>query len=145
MQCADGRFETVRPISREDGSRSQLALRPDNLRWLFEEYNRLAAGEEVDFAGRSQLPSPPASAHEEAVVLTKRGVPGLDRLLATRFSLGATGPLSSLPQTTLSRDLVNAHNAPTNTYARAEDARDYLFGSFATFRFGVLYFFGCQG
>ena len=44
-------------LSREDGSRSQLALRPDNLRWLFEEYNRLAAGEEVDFAGRSQLPS----------------------------------------------------------------------------------------
>ena len=51
MQRADGRFETVRPGSRSDGSREELAARPENLRWLVEEYDGLAAGDEVDFAG----------------------------------------------------------------------------------------------
>ena len=51
MQRDDGRFETVRPGYRPDGSREELAARPENLRWLVEEYDGLAAGDEVDFAG----------------------------------------------------------------------------------------------
>ena len=51
MQRDNGRFETVRPGYRPDGSREELAARPENLRLLFEEYQGLFAGDEVDFAG----------------------------------------------------------------------------------------------
>ena len=51
VQRADGRFETARPGSRSDGSRDELAVRPENLRLLLEEYGGFAAGDEVDFAG----------------------------------------------------------------------------------------------
>ena len=51
MQRADGRFETARPGSRADGSREESAVRPENLRLFLEEYDGLAPGDEVAFAG----------------------------------------------------------------------------------------------
>ena len=50
-QRTDGRFETVRPGIRDGGAREELTARPENLRLLFEEYQGLFAGDEVDFAG----------------------------------------------------------------------------------------------
>ena len=50
-QRGNGRFETVRPGSRPDGSREELAARPENLRLLLAEYQGIAAGDEVDFVG----------------------------------------------------------------------------------------------
>ena len=44
-------FETVRPGSRPDGSREELAARPENLRLLLAEYQGITAGDEVDFVG----------------------------------------------------------------------------------------------
>ena len=51
LQRADHRFETARPGFREDGSREELAVRPENLRWLSVEFNGLAAGDAVVFDG----------------------------------------------------------------------------------------------
>ena len=50
-QRGNGRFETVRPGSRPDGSREELAARPENLRLLLAEYQGITAGDEVDFVG----------------------------------------------------------------------------------------------
>ena len=50
-QRDNGRFETVRPGSRPDGSREELAARPENLRLLLAEYQGITAGDEVDFVG----------------------------------------------------------------------------------------------
>ena len=44
-------FETVRPGSRPDGSREELAARPENLQLLLAEYQGLTASDEVDFVG----------------------------------------------------------------------------------------------
>ena len=44
-RCEDGRLETVRP-----GSRTKLAVRPENLRGLLDSYDGRAAGDEVAFA-----------------------------------------------------------------------------------------------
>ena len=51
LQRADHRFETARPGFREDGSREELAVRPENLRWLSVEFNGFAAGDAVIFDG----------------------------------------------------------------------------------------------
>ena len=51
MRCDNGRFETVRPGYRPDGSREELAARPENLRLLLAEYQGITAGDEVDFVG----------------------------------------------------------------------------------------------
>ena len=51
MQRDNGRFETVRPGYRPDGSREELAARPENLWLLLEEDQGFTAGDEVDFVG----------------------------------------------------------------------------------------------